>query len=106
MNPFIDGSQITLLRNGAEYFPALETAIENAEDEMEDTECTPEQRRNKARAAAIVDAGTFGGAMASGWVASLAGGPAVTAAYTAASAVGAIFASGTALLAGLADCGG
>ena len=34
MNPFIDGSQITLLRNGAEYFPALETAIENAEDEI------------------------------------------------------------------------
>ena len=34
MNPFIGGNQIQLLRNGAEYFPALETAIENAENEI------------------------------------------------------------------------
>ena len=34
MNPFVDGNQIQLLRNGAEYFPALETAIENAVHEI------------------------------------------------------------------------
>ena len=34
MNSFIGGNQIQLLRNGAEYFPALETAIENATHEI------------------------------------------------------------------------
>ena len=34
MHPFIYGNQIQLLRNGAEYFPALETAIEHATDEI------------------------------------------------------------------------
>lgn len=34
MTPFISGNQIQLLRNGAEYFPALETAIENAQHEI------------------------------------------------------------------------
>ena len=34
MHPFIDGNQIQLLRNGAEYFPALETAIEHAAHEI------------------------------------------------------------------------
>ena len=34
MNPFIGGNHIRLLRNGAEYFPALEDAIENAMREI------------------------------------------------------------------------
>ena len=34
MTPFISGNQIQLLRNGAEYFPALETAFENAQLEI------------------------------------------------------------------------
>ena len=34
MNAFVGGNQIQLLRNGAEYFPALETAIENAQHEI------------------------------------------------------------------------
>ncbi|OIR17617.1 putative cardiolipin synthase YbhO [mine drainage metagenome] len=34
MTHFISGNQIKLLRNGAEYFPALEAAIENAEHEV------------------------------------------------------------------------
>lgn len=34
MSQFLDGNQITLLRNGAEYFPRLETAIEAASDEI------------------------------------------------------------------------
>lgn len=34
MNPFIDGNHIQLLRNGAEYFPALEAAIANAVREV------------------------------------------------------------------------
>ena len=34
MHPFIDGNQIQLLRNGTEYFPALETAIEHAAHEI------------------------------------------------------------------------
>lgn len=31
---FIDGNRITLLRNGAEYFPALEAAIDGAQQEI------------------------------------------------------------------------
>jgi cardiolipin synthase len=34
MTHFFDGNQIQLLRNGADYFPALETAIKNAEREI------------------------------------------------------------------------
>jgi cardiolipin synthase len=34
MTHFIDGNQIKLLRNGAEYFPALEAAIDGAVDEI------------------------------------------------------------------------
>jgi cardiolipin synthase A/B len=34
MNAFVGGNQIQLLRNGAEYFPALEAAIENAAYEV------------------------------------------------------------------------
>ena len=34
MNPFVSGNQIQLLRNGAEYFPALEMAIEEARHEI------------------------------------------------------------------------
>ncbi len=34
MTHFLGGNQIQLLRNGAEYFPALETAIENAVKEI------------------------------------------------------------------------
>jgi cardiolipin synthase len=34
MTNFISGNQIKLLRNGAEYFPALEAAIETAEHEI------------------------------------------------------------------------
>ena len=34
MTHFFDGNQIQLLRNGADYFPALETAIKNAEREV------------------------------------------------------------------------
>ena len=34
MTNFIGGNQIKLLRSGAEYFPALEVAIENAVDEV------------------------------------------------------------------------
>ncbi len=34
MTHFIDGNQIKLLRNGAEYFPALEAAIANAKHEI------------------------------------------------------------------------
>jgi len=34
MTHFISGNQIKLLRNGAEYFPALEAAIENATTEI------------------------------------------------------------------------
>jgi cardiolipin synthase A/B len=34
MTHFIDGNQIKLLRNGAEYFPALETAIDSAKYEV------------------------------------------------------------------------
>ena len=34
MTHFIDGNQIKLLRNGAEYFPALETAINSAAQEV------------------------------------------------------------------------
>jgi cardiolipin synthase A/B len=34
MTHFIDGNQIKLLRNGTEYFPALEAAIGNAEREI------------------------------------------------------------------------
>ncbi len=34
MTHFISGNQIKLLRNGAEYFPALEAAIENAVNEV------------------------------------------------------------------------
>ena len=30
MTHFIEGNQIKLLRNGAEYFPALEAAIDGA----------------------------------------------------------------------------
>jgi cardiolipin synthase A/B len=34
MSPFISGNQIQLLRNGIEYFPALEAAIEHATHEI------------------------------------------------------------------------
>lgn len=36
MNPagFVDGNRITLLHNGAEYFPALESAIDGAQQEV------------------------------------------------------------------------
>ncbi|WP_047537994.1 cardiolipin synthase ClsB [Methylotenera versatilis] len=34
MTPFISGNQIQLLRNGIEYFPALEAAIEHASHEI------------------------------------------------------------------------
>ena len=34
MTHFIGGNQLKLLRNGAEYFPALEAAIESAEHEI------------------------------------------------------------------------
>ncbi len=34
MTQFIDGNQIKLLRNGAEYFPELEAAIDNAQYEV------------------------------------------------------------------------
>ena len=34
MNPFVNGNQIQLLRNGAEYFPALEAAFESAMREI------------------------------------------------------------------------
>ena len=34
MTHFIEGNQIKLLRNGAEYFPALEAAIDGAEYEV------------------------------------------------------------------------
>ncbi|MES2579297.1 MAG: cardiolipin synthase ClsB [Pseudomonadota bacterium] len=34
MSPFISGNQIQLLRSGVEYFPALETAIEHATQEI------------------------------------------------------------------------
>lgn len=34
MTHFIDGNQIKLLRNGAEYFPALEAAIDSAKHEV------------------------------------------------------------------------
>lgn len=34
MNPFVNGNQIQLLRNGIEYFPALESEIEHAAHEI------------------------------------------------------------------------
>src|SRR5438105_4773023 len=34
MNRYIGGNRVTLLRNGTEYFPALETAIDNAKEEI------------------------------------------------------------------------
>ncbi len=34
MTHFVGGNQLKLLRNGAEYFPALEAAIESAQHEI------------------------------------------------------------------------
>ena len=34
MNRFLPGNQLTLLRSGGEYFPALEAAIDEAESEI------------------------------------------------------------------------
>ena len=34
MTNFIGGNHLKLLRNGAEYFPALETAIQHAQHEI------------------------------------------------------------------------
>lgn len=87
------------------FAAVMQSSYENAEDEMEGGPCTQEQKRNRAKNAAIVDAGSFAGAMGTAWAVAIAGGPVTWAPVVAGSAVGAVFASGTYLAVALSECG-